>query len=75
MQPDSPQSRLNQQQRSETVPVQQTQQGAEFASVEDLLRHDRVQTPPPAGLEGRVRRSVAEEPVPARPWWKRWLGW
>jgi hypothetical protein len=75
MEPDSPQSRLNQRQHVEQAAVQQSRQGTEYASVEDLLRHDRAATPPPVSLEPRLRRSVEQEPCVTRPWWKRWLGW
>jgi hypothetical protein len=71
--PDSPQSRLTQQQRAVEQSAARTETAAEFAQVEDLLRADRAQTPPPPALEARVRASLAQEPPPPpRPWWKRW---
>ncbi len=73
MPPDPPPSRLNQQQQARQESAAQTGHGLEFAGVEDLLRHDREQTPPPAALEARVKQSVAAEPPPSRPWWKRWF--
>lgn len=73
MPPDPPPSRLNQQQQARQESAQQSQQGLEFAGVEDLLRHDREQTPAPAALEARVKQSIAAEPPPSRPWWKRWF--
>jgi len=73
MKPDSPKSRLTQQQRAVEQAAQQTQAGQEFAQVEDLLRADRAQTPPPPEIEARLKQSLAREaPPPARPWWKRW---
>lgn len=73
MLPDPKKSRLNQQQQARQESAQQSQPGLEFAGVEDLLRHDREQTPPPAALEARVKQSIAAEPPPSRPWWKRWF--
>lgn len=46
----------------------------EFASPEELLRHDRAETKAPASLAARVEGSVASAPAPApKPWWKRLL--
>ena len=42
----------------------------EFATVEDLLRHDAAQTSPPPGLTARVNQSLAAEPA-IKPWWRR----
>jgi hypothetical protein len=74
MQPDSPKSRLTQHQQVREEAAQQTRAGTEFAQVEDLLRADRAQTPPPEELESRLQQSVAREapPPPPLPWWKRW---
>ena len=72
MQPDSPQSRLTQQQRAVEQAAQQTQAGTEFAQVEDLLRADRARTPPPEQIESRLKQSLAREAPPPLPWWKRW---
>lgn len=46
----------------------------EFAQAEELIRYDASQTPPPAGLEDRVRASVDQTPIPRVPWWKRLWG-
>ena len=78
MQPDSPSpsSRLQQQQRQELHTgdlARQMQASLEFATAEDLLRHDRAATPLPEAIETRLRESLAAEPPP-RPWWKRLLG-
>ena len=55
---------------------QSQQQGArEFASVEELLRHDALQNPVPPSVERRLQESVARLPAPpARSWWRRLLG-
>ncbi|MCP5515834.1 MAG: hypothetical protein H7A45_01085 [Verrucomicrobiales bacterium] len=52
----------------------QTQPGIEFASPEEMLRHDAATTPPPPGLEPRVRESLAREAPALRSWWRRLLG-
>jgi hypothetical protein len=75
MQPDSSQSRLTQQQQQQTAgeTVQSAATGTEYANVEELLRADRAQTPPPPAVEQRVRQSLAAEPAsPPRSWWSRW---
>jgi hypothetical protein len=79
MESDSPPSHLQhqQQQHEELQAGEQTRQahaGLEFATAEDLLRHDRAATPLPDGLESRLKQSLAAEPPLPRPWWKRLLG-
>ena len=45
----------------------------EFASAEDMLRHDAERTPVPTAIEERLRASAA--PLrPQRPWWRRLFG-
>ena len=46
----------------------------EFASTEDLLRHDADQTPVPPEIAERLARSIQNEPKPERSWWRRMLG-
>ena len=48
--------------------------GLEFDSPEALLRHDAAETPAPPALAGRIRDSLAAEPAPRAPWWRRLLG-
>jgi hypothetical protein len=43
----------------------------EFGSVEEMLRHDAQQNPPPPRLGDRVAESVAPLPKPARSWWQK----
>jgi hypothetical protein len=61
-----------QQQVSET----QTQQTAtrEFATPEELLRHDAAQTKVPATVAKRLGDSLLRETKPARSLWRRFLG-
>lgn len=71
---DPPQSRLTHRLEACTQAARQIQAGSEFASAEELLRADRAQTQPPPQIETRLQQSLAQEPPPRRPWWKRWLG-
>jgi hypothetical protein len=67
-------SKLQQQQKQETTEQTASQQaGREFASPEEVLRHDAEKTLPPAALAHRVAESIAKEPPPARSWWQRWF--
>ena len=79
MEPDSPPSRLRHEQQSRQdlhagEQARQAQAGLEFANAEDLLRHDRSATPLPDAIESRLKNTLAAEPPPPRPWWKRLLG-
>lgn len=69
------QFKLNSQQRQqeESQQTASTSQPVEFASVEQMLRHDALHTPVPPAIEGRLREALGSL-APARPWWKRWLG-
>jgi hypothetical protein len=63
------------QQRALNEQQSQTPAAQEFATVEDLLRHDAAQTPVPAAVGQRLAESVSQLPVrPARAWWRRLLG-
>lgn len=72
--------KLQQQQRPQKQEQEQetTEQNAsgvarEFASAEEMLRHDAEGTGPPKALAHRVAESIAREPRPARSWWQRWF--
>ncbi len=43
----------------------------EFATVEEMLRHDAIHTPVPPAIVHRLMESVAQLPPPARSWWRR----
>ncbi len=45
----------------------------EFASVEELLRHDALHTPVPPAIAVRLENSVGQLPPPARSWWQRFF--
>lgn len=76
MNEDLSESRLEQQQRTREGLAAKTDQtgGMEFATPEEMLRHDADATPVPPGLAPRVRESLAREKPPARRWWQRLLG-
>jgi hypothetical protein len=45
----------------------------EFASAEEMLRHDAVHTPVPPAIAHRLQASIAQLPAPSRSWWQRWF--
>lgn len=61
-----------QQQTSETQ-SQQTE-AREFATTDELLRHDASQTGVPPAVAQRLGASIQREPPPGRPWWRRLTG-
>jgi hypothetical protein len=70
-------SKLNQHERQETGLHQQSAQqqaAVEFASAEEMLRHDAGQTPVPSAVAERLQRSVEQEPKPSRSLWQRLFG-
>lgn len=46
----------------------------EFATAEELLRHDALHTPVPPTIAHRLKESIAQIPAPPRPWWRRLFG-
>ena len=67
-------SEQQEQQAAEQLQSQQAEQQAlEFATPEDLLRHDAAQTAVPPGIEQRLTESTAALPPPQlqQPWWKK----
>ncbi len=82
MNPDSPklqrlQSELEaeqQHQQQETTPeTTQASTAREFATPEEMLRHDAAQTVVPPVIAKRLADSVGQEPAPRQSWWRRWL--
>lgn len=45
----------------------------EFASAEELLRHDATQTQVPPVIAERLSQSIAKLPGQPKSWWQRWL--
>ncbi|HWX22720.1 MAG TPA: hypothetical protein VN578_22685 [Candidatus Binatia bacterium] len=76
----NPPKKLASQQRTDeeqlSARLGQTQQAAfrEFASVEEMLRHDAVHTPVPPSIAHRLRESLGPLPPPSRSWWRRLFG-
>lgn len=69
------QTKLSQEQQQQAS-THQTQQPAalEFATAEELLRHDARQTTVPAEIARRLQKSTGGPAAPKAAWWKRWLG-
>ncbi len=69
------QTKLTEQEQQIAAQQQTQQQSArEFASVEEMLRHDAVHTPVPPAIAHRLRESIAQEPRAPRAWWRRLFG-
>jgi hypothetical protein len=45
----------------------------DFASAEEMLRHDALHTPVPPAIAQRLQSSIAQSPAPSRSWWQRWF--
>jgi hypothetical protein len=45
----------------------------EFATAEELLRHDAAQTQVPPVIAERLTQSIAKLPGQPKSWWQRWL--
>ena len=78
---NEPSHQLRQETREETsvAPLaeqhQETTSATEFASVDEMIRHDAAGTKVPAAVTDRVRRAVAGEGArPAGSWWRRFFG-
>jgi hypothetical protein len=66
------QTKLTSQEQEQLAEVNSQQTTArEFASVEEVLRHDAGQTAVPPGIAERLARSVQKVPPPERSWWQR----
>jgi len=72
------QSKLTPQEQQQLAAEQQQTQSAgarEFASVEEMLRHDALHTPVPPTIAYRLEESVKQLPPPSsRAWWRRFFG-
>jgi hypothetical protein len=69
------QTRLRQEEQTAHSQVSIAQRNAlEFASVDDLLRHDRGQNPAPDSVRERLDASISAEPRPVRSWFRRLFG-
>ena len=73
------QTKLTRQEREQLAAGQQQTQSPtarEFASVEEMLRHDALHTPVPPTIAHRLEESVGQSPPPppGRAWWRRFFG-
>jgi hypothetical protein len=69
-------SKLTSQEKQQIEAAQQTRQEGEreFATVDEMLRHDALHTPVPPAIGHRLQKALGAAPPGARPWWKRFLG-
>lgn len=73
------QTKLNSQEQEQVQPqsaAQQTQPASarEFATPEEMLRHDALHTPVPPTIAHRLQESIGKAPPRAPSWWRRLLG-
>jgi hypothetical protein len=70
------QIKLERQAATEESAQQQAQQGGsqEFASVEQMLRHDAEHTVVPPRVAYRLQQSLGPGNARGVPWWRRMLG-
>lgn len=64
-------SKLRQDQKQEVNQAAKGETKLEFASAEELLRHDATLREPPDSIIERLNRSLANEPKPKAAWWQR----
>ena len=68
-------SKLTEQEQQQVSHAQAQQVAVrEFASTEELLRADASQVEVPPAVAKRLDESIAREPKPSRPWWRRITG-
>ena len=69
------QSKLQAQEQQQATENKQSvqQTGTEFATVEEMLRHDALHTPVPPEVARRLQDSVQKLPE-KKPWWRRLVG-
>ncbi len=53
--------------------TEQTESARQFASIDELLRHDALHTPVPPSVEFRLQESVKQEGLKPAPWWRRFF--
>ena len=71
-------SKLTQKEQEQLAAEQQQTQSPsarEFASVEEMLRHDALHTLVPPTVASRLEESVKQlPPASSRAWWRRFFG-
>lgn len=65
-------SQQRSQEQEQLSPAQQSA-AREFATVEELLRHDAAHTDVPPAIAERLTQSIAKLPPKPQSWWQRWL--
>ena len=66
------QTKLTSQEQEQLAETKSQQTPArEFASAEELLRHDASQVVVPPAIAERLSESIQNEPKPERSWWRR----
>jgi len=70
------QIQFSSQEQQQAAQEQQHRQSAplEFASPEEMLRHDALHTPVPPSIGRRLQESLARLPAARSSWWRRLLG-
>ena len=71
MKHESKQKSQEQEQLAATASQQTTTR--EFATTEELLRHDAAQTEVPPVIAERLTNSIKDLPRPSKTWWERLL--
>ena len=74
MNPDQSKLRQQQHQAEQAAELQVQEEGQathQFNSVEEMIRLDAQQTPPPDRIAERLKESIAREPAPPKSWWQR----
>jgi len=67
-------SRQSEQEQQFSHQEAQQHSGHEFATVEEMLRHDALHTPVPPSIAHRLKESIGQISPPRRSWWQRWFG-
>jgi hypothetical protein len=69
-------SQFTSQEQEQQAPLQQQAQqqtAKQFASAEEMLRHDALHTIVPPSIARRLDASIQQTTPPATPWWRRLL--
>lgn len=70
------QHRLTSQSQDQEQHLDEVQEGKiqrEFATVEQMLRHDALHTPVPPAIGHRLQESLGQSPPPGTSWWRRFF--
>jgi len=74
MKHESKQRSQEQEQLAAAATQQTNTNSREFATTDELLRHDAAQVEVPPAVAERLAQSLRHAPPPERPWWKRVFG-